>query len=327
MYFLVAVSLLFTVLLTIGIVAASAFALVGRMVDGYCERFGANTRVSLLFWFRVLPLLIAAITVFAFVLPAFFLYEPHEPQETVGIKLAAVIFVAMAGLTFALFRLFGSWWRTRRLRTTWDGSATRTTLEGVSLPVYRLDNAFPVFAVVGVLRPRIYIADPIFETLDADEIAAVIKHELGHTSAHHNLKRLLMQLCSDVLVAPVGHSLDRSWSKAAEEAADEFAAATGGRQTAVDLAAALIKIARIIPDQPAPAMPAVSYAFNGELLAARVRRLLMLADRELPSISSTRWSGLIALMLAVAFIAAFATNHLFLARIHDISETLLAFLQ
>jgi Zn-dependent protease with chaperone function len=327
MYFLVAVSLLFTVLLTIGIVTASAFSLVGRMVDGYGERFSANTRVSLLFWFRVLPLLIAAIAVFAFVLPAFFLYEPHEPQETVGIKLAAVVLVATAGLTLALFRLFGSWWRTRRLRTLWGRNATRTTLEGVSLPVYRLDNAFPVFAVVGVLRPRIYIANPIFETLDAEEIAAVVKHELGHTRDHHNLKRLLMQLCSDVLVAPVGRSLDRSWSEAAEEAADEFAAATGGRQTAVDLAAALIKIARIIPDQPAPAMPAVSYVLNGELLAARVRRLLMLADRELPSISSTRWSGLITLILAVAFIAAFATNHLVLARIHDISETLLAFLQ
>ena len=327
MYFLVAVSLLFTVLLTIGIIAASAFSLAGRVVDSYSERFSANTRVSLLFWFRILPLLVAAVAVFAFVLPAFFLYEPHEPQETVGIKLAAVIFVAMAGLMFALFRLFGSWWRTRRLRTMWGRNATKTTLEGVSLPVYRLDNSFPVFAVVGVLRPRIYIAEPIFETLEADEIAAVVKHELGHTTAHHNLKRLLMQLCSDVLVAPVGQSLDRSWSEAAEEAADEFAAATGGRQTAVDLAAALIKVARIIPDKPAPAMPAVSYVLNGELLATRVRRLLMLAEREMPSTSSTHWSSLITLVLAVAFVAAFATNHLFLARIHDISESLLAFLQ
>jgi Zn-dependent protease with chaperone function len=327
MYFLIAVSLLFTVLLTIGIVTASAFSLVGRVVDSYGERFSAKRRVSLLFWFRVLPLLIAAVAVFAFVLPAFFLYEPHEPQETVGIKLAAVIFVAITGLMFAMFRLFGSWWRTRRLRTTWGRNATRTTLDGVSLPVYRLENSFPVFAVVGVLRPRIYIAEPIFETLDTDEIAAVIKHELGHTIARHNLKRLLMQLCSDVLVAPVGHGLDRSWSEAAEEAADEFAAATGGRQTAVDLAAALIKIARIIPDKPALVMPAVSYAFNGELLAARVRRLLMLADREMLSTPATHWGSMITLMLAVAFIAVFATNHLFLARIHDISESLLAFLQ
>jgi Zn-dependent protease with chaperone function len=327
MYFLVAVSLLFTVLLTIGIVTASAFALVGRVVDSYGERLSAKTRVALLFWFRVLPLLIAAVAVFAFVLPAFFLYEPYEPQETVGIKLAAVIFVAIAGLMFALFRLFGSWWRTLRLRTMWGKNAKRTTLDGVSLPVYRLDNSFPVFAVVGVLRPRIYIAEPIFETLDADEIAAVVKHEQGHTTAHHNLKRLLMQLSSDVLVAPVGNSLDRSWSEAAEEAADEFAAATGGRQTAVDLAAALIKIARIIPDTTAPAMPAVSYVLNGELLAARVRRLLILAESEMPSISPTHWSGLITLVLAIGVVAAFATNHLFLARIHDVSESLLAFLQ
>jgi Zn-dependent protease with chaperone function len=261
------------------------------------------------------------------VLPAFLLYEPHEPQETVGIKLAVIIVVAMGGLLLALFRVFGSWWRTRRLSAEWNRNAIRISVDEVAIPVYRLKHSFPVFAVVGVISPRVFIADQIFETLDADEIAAVIEHEIGHTSAHHNLKRLLMQLASDILVAPVGRFLDRAWSEAAEEAADDFAAAKGGRRAAVDLAAALIKIARIIPDQPAPTMPAVSYAFNGEMLAARVRRLLMLADRELPSISSTRWNGLIAIMLAVAFIAAFATNHLVLARTHDISETLLAFLQ
>jgi Zn-dependent protease with chaperone function len=327
MYYLVAVSLLFTVLLTIGILSAGVFSIVGRSVNVYGERISAQTRVSVLFWLRVLPVVIAAVAIFAFVLPAFLMYEPHQPQETVGIKLAAVMVVAMAGLMLAIFRVFGSWWRTRRLSSEWNRNATPMSMDGIRIPVYRLRHSFPVFAVVGVMRPRVFIADLIFETLDANEIAAVIEHEIGHTSAHHNLKRLLMQLGSDVLVAPVGRFLDRAWSEAAEEAADEFAAAKGGRRAAVDLAAALIKIARIIPDQPAPTMPAVSYAFNGEMLAARVRRLLMLADRELPSISSTRWSGLIAVMLAVAFIATFATNHLVLARIHDISETLLAFLQ
>ena len=70
---------------------------------------------------------------------------------------------------------------------------------------------------------------------------------------------------------------------AAEAAADEYAVAAGDRKTALSLAGALIKIARIIPETPPP-MPAVSYAYaeTGEMLAGRIRRLIQLADRDEP---------------------------------------------
>ena len=94
------------------------------------------------------------------------------------------------------------------------------------------------------MRPRLFIAEQVLDALEADEIAAVIGHEFGHIAAWDNLKRLAMKLCGDILIVPFGRSLDSDWSEVSERAADEFAVGQGSRSTALNLASALIKIAR-----------------------------------------------------------------------------------
>lgn len=275
-----------------------------------------------------MPTLAAVLIIFGLILPSFLLYEPQNSPETISLKLAIIVCIAVFGTTTAVLRIIGSWWRTRRLIAEWGRNSVPMKMGSLSLPVFKLRHSFPVFAVVGVFRPRLFIAEQVLSTLDEKEIEAVIQHELGHIAARDNLKRLMMQLAGDVGVFPIGGSLERSWAEFAEGAADEYAVETSGRQTALNLAGALIKIARIIPDQPVPRMPAVSYALlSGDSLTGRIRRLLRLAEgNELMDVKHPSMSVPIAIFIFL-IISIVAMDHASLQKVHTLSETVLATLQ
>src|SRR6185295_18024879 len=114
---------------------------------------------------------------------------------------------------------------TSRLTADWLRKAVPIKIEGVAITTYRIDHAFPVIAIVGVLRPRLFVASQVLSLLTPDELAAAVAHENGHLAARDNLKRGLMRACrAALLIIPTGRFLDRAWSEAAEEAADENAA-------------------------------------------------------------------------------------------------------
>ena len=104
-----------------------------------------------------------------------------------------------------------------------------------------------------------FIASQIFDSLNEQELQAAIAHEYGHLVARDNFKRTLMRVCRDLLVFPFGRSLDNAWAENVESAADEYAAQTGGNLTAINLASALVKIARIVPNNSKPAMPSGTF--------------------------------------------------------------------
>jgi Zn-dependent protease with chaperone function len=142
-----------------------------------------------------------------------------------------------------------------------------------------------VIAVVGTVRPRVFIASQIFQSLTKEELSAALEHEAGHILARDNLKRGLMRACRDtLLLVPCGRLLDNAWKEASEAAADEHAARRGSN-AALDLASALVKIARMIPQGAKPGMPAVAALLVGLAghneagsVAHRVRRLSQYAD-------------------------------------------------
>jgi Zn-dependent protease with chaperone function len=328
MYYLIGASLLFTFLLATGIAMASMMAGTWRVLEPFFSELRPDTRARLLFGLRVSPIVISFTLILAFILPAFLLYEPSQSGETVGPKLWAVIGLAVFGIAAALFRMFGSWWRTRRLISEWSRNSVPVTMRSARMPTFRLRHPFPVFAIVGIVRPKLFIAEQVLDALEANEIAAVIGHEFGHIAAWDNLKKLAMKLCGDILILPLGRSLDRDWAEVSERAADEFAVENGSRSTALNLASALIKIARILPDNPIPEMPAVSYMVQAdESLALRIRRLLALAEQESFSTDRSRrfLTPLVALIAITMIILA--TNGRMLESIHDISEAVLAVLQ
>ncbi|HKQ53009.1 MAG TPA: M48 family metalloprotease, partial [Pyrinomonadaceae bacterium] len=244
------------------------------------RRWRATARARLLFWLCVLPPAVALVFVAALMVPAYLAHEPDHAPEAVGLPLLALALCSASVIARALYRAASSWLATRRLTAFWLRRAEPVSLKGVAVQAYRLRHSTPVLAVVGTLRPRLFIAGQVMDSLSPEELAMALAHERGHLLAHDTLKRGLMQLCRDLLPF-IGASslLGRAWAEEAEKTADEFAARSGAAG-ALDLAAALIKIAHMMPSGVRNAVPAGAFLLEGDDdgLAGRVRRLTELAS-------------------------------------------------
>jgi Zn-dependent protease with chaperone function len=266
-------------------------------------RWSARTRAEVLFVLRIAPPVLALAAVGLFLLPAYFHYEPQATDEVVSAKLAGLAIVSAFGVIFAATRCGRAIWATRTLRKQWMAAATEISLPGVHVRTFRLVHSFPIIAVVGTIRPRLFIAERVLQSLSEEELAAAIGHEHGHLKARDNLKRGLLRACRDALMVPWGGSLDRSWSQMAEAAADEYAAQTSP-QVALNLASALVRIARMVPSGPRAELPVASLLVGDETrgIKARVRRLIELAS----SNSSQRPGSFEISRLAPVFLLAAA---------------------
>jgi Zn-dependent protease with chaperone function len=238
----------------------------------------------MIFLLRTFPMVLGIVCVSLLLIPAYLEHEPRHSHEPVSLKLAIIACISAVGLALALFRGLAAWRATSRLNSDWLRHAEPINLPQVKIPSYRIQHQFPVIAIVGVLRPRLFIAEQVLRSLGPEELIAAIEHEAGHVVANDNLRRGLLRACRNVLVMiPSGRLLDRAWLEASEAAADEYAAGRG-RRVALDLASALVKIARLIPTGMKPAMPAGAFIVSPQEQAsgvkARVRRLMKLADRK-----------------------------------------------
>jgi beta-lactamase regulating signal transducer with metallopeptidase domain len=187
--------------------------------------------------------------------------------------------LSAAGVLLAAWRVGRTWVATRRLARDWMRHAEPFKVEGATVPTFRIRHSFPVIAVIGVLRPRLFVASQVFDALTPEELCAALAHERGHVEGRDNLKRALLQAGEDALLhAPLGRSLRRAWQGESEMAADEFAAA-GGPAAALDLASAIVKISKLVPRGARPTLPAGAHLLgDGEdSTSRRVRNLLRLA--------------------------------------------------
>jgi len=303
----------------------------GRLVDRFLQRLSARLRAEILFAMRISPPAFAFMLVGVFLIPSYVGYEPDAPPEAVSKKLAGLALISMIGVVFALWRGFRSWFATNRLARKWLAIGERINLRDVSIPTYGLAHPFPVIAVVGTIRPRLFVAKRVLEALTAEELLAAIAHERGHLAGRDNLKRSLLRLCRDMLmIVPCGRSLDRAWAEAAECAADENAAEENAT-TALNLASALVKIARMIPAGARATMPVASYLIGVEEargVKARIRRLLEIAARDrkervnqrtIVRILPVTGFGMLGLLVIII-----ATNPRVLLGVHAVVETAVA---
>ncbi len=332
MYYLVGISLLFATLYAVNLAASLLTTFGWRIFSGSADDWNASTRSNTLFLLRVLPLTLAIIITGGIIFPAFVLFEPNDPRETIGLKMAVIVAISAFGLTAAVYRIVASWWQTRQLIGDWMLTSKAVEIEGVSMPAYQLRHPFPVIAVVGIFRPRIFVAEQVFSELDRPELIAALSHEAGHISAFDNLKRVAMRVCRDLLVFPLGKSLDNGWLLAAESAADEYAAVRGGSGYALNLASALVKIGRITPKEQTQRLPIAAYLIEPDdtSLAQRIDGLLAFADKPFgvstrpPYLTAMFWIS-VATTVAAAIVILSSTP--FLEIVHDVTESVLHRLQ
>lgn len=271
----------------------------------------ACTRARILFGLRVIPPTFASVFVIALLIPAHLLYEPYPTPESVGLPLLALAVISAACIVHAAYRATISCLVTKGMIAAWLQHAEPMYVGSVEIPAYRLSIMTPMLAVVGTLRPRLFVASQILDSLNPEEIAVALAHERGHLLARDTLKRAVMNFCRHlVLSTGMGHTLDREWAKEAERAADEYAARAGAT-CALDLATALIKIARLMPVGAGSVMPAGAFLLEGadEGVAGRVRRLTEMASAPRATAApESLFSKTVTLMALLSFVLVLATT-------------------
>ena len=326
MYELLGISLALAALLTINTFASLAAAAGWRLLERPTRNCSARTRAEILFGMRISSPVLAVFVVTALVVPAFLIHEPYSTTEVVSKKLAALALVSAVGVAFALWRGVRSWWATRTLLRKWLAISEPIQLALIGIPTFRIPHSFPIIAVVGTVTPRLFIAESVLLTLNEEELSAAIAHECGHLAARDNLKRSLLRACRDALMmVPYGRSLDRAWAETAECAADEHAAQKSPA-IALDLASALVKIAKMIPAGAHAAMPVAAFLVGNEEsrgVKARVAHLLEIATTgDRGRVASTPARILSVSLLSLVFVCGVlaASNSQVLAAVHSLIE-------
>jgi hypothetical protein len=241
------------------LVSWAAVVLAGRLRDE--DPLATARRLFLL---RAAPtitgLLGAALAVLVFVR-----FEPAQAGEWPGLTVLMLAAAGTLALGAGLWRAAGDLLATRRLLRAWLRDGRSLVLEGAPAPVVRISHPFPLVCVVGLLRPRILVAEAVLRGLSRSELRAVMAHERAHLAAADNLRRLFLRACPPLPWPTLAARLERRWQDASEEAADVRADA------GFDLASALVATARLAP--PGARLEVGAVAFHGGALARRVGRL------------------------------------------------------
>ena len=288
-YWLFAATIVFSTFAIVSSLVSLAVARLAPLAAERLERYSAGSRAALLFRVRLLPAVLASIASLAIVLPIFLVYEPPDTDESLPLTLLAFGLAGSLLVARGAWRAILAWHATRELRLSWQARGRRVAGFETTLPLFAIDESFPTVAVIGVVKPALFISERVLRECPPEEIRAMLRHEAAHVTVRDNLKRFLIRACPDLLSR--GGTLDRAWAFAAEEAADA-AAAADQPGTAVELAQALVRVARLAPAAPAPEL--VSAFYVGGSIESRVRHLIGAA----PSVEAPARPGLMALVSA-----------------------------
>jgi hypothetical protein len=266
-FWLLTLAVTFGVFAAIAAIASLGVSLAAPSIARRFEGYSPATYAAGLFHLRMLPAALALVVAFTIVLPIVFTYEPRATEEQVPMLLSVLALTGAALLLRGAWRAATAWYATRGVVLEWRRRGRRLDTFDTPLPVYAIEESFPTVAVVGVANPALFIAERVLRECPQDEVRAMLHHECAHVAKRDNLKRFLIRACPDFL----GSDLDRAWARAAEEAADAAVVAAAPAY-AVELAQALIHVARLAPSPQAPALASAFYL--GGSIESRVRRLI-----------------------------------------------------
>jgi Zn-dependent protease with chaperone function len=225
---------------------------------------------GLLFSVRVLPLVVSVVITFALVVPSFQLLEPRSTDEGMGATPLALGVCALLLMACGCFRVITAHTRTVRVVARWlEGAHPLDVDAGAQTVIACSKGEAPPLTLVGVRRPRVLVSESTVALLNPEELRIALKHESAHMLCRDNLKKLVFRCCP----FPGMAKLESAWCQTAELAADDAAVST--LDDAVDLAAALVKLSRLVPVEAAPVC---TVGFVTGTIGARVARLLAWDD-------------------------------------------------
>jgi hypothetical protein len=295
----------FLVHLGLGIAVSFITPMAIRMAQRLDPRLAARVLLAL----RMSPSALAGFLVIGLCVPSYLWLEPQSAVEQVRweILITAAFGFAVGALSIA--RGLRAIRRSRQYDEYCRSVGSQTRVSGESSPIWVLRAPDPVFALAGVIHPRLVVSQAIIDALSSEQLAVALRHEHAHRISRDNLKRLL------ILCAPLFRSsdaLERSWSKFTEWAADD-AAAAGSPHRSLSLAAALVQVARMGAAPQSPSFQTALLA-DGHDLQARIDRLLRATPRCVkprPAVSVVALAVTATLALALIVFLQPATLHSF----------------
>ena len=274
-----------------------------------CCPFQKHIGASGLFTLRLIPFAISAAVSVFLTLPSFLLLERHSLDEGFGTFVLSAC--AMLILGAGIYRVLVAESRTRRVVSACLHGAVGLEPNPAN-PAVILPQSVTPLMLVGIRVPRILVSASACKVLSDGELRAALRHEKAHSRSRDNLKKAIL----NCLAFPGMASLEEAWLEASELAADD--GAVSSRDEALNLAAALIKLARHFPSQAVPdlATGLVSAVCS---VTRRVERLL--AWKESSVASRYSWRYVIALALIAFFVVAAKLSPA-LILIHSLTERL-----
>ena len=276
-----------------------------------------------LFALRLAPAVIATGVTLIFAVPSFLLLEPRSGNEPVGMAAWLLGGCGVTVLLSGIWRAAAALWRASRAVARWSAESTALDRQPVassfidsriSVSVLRTAEAPPLTAA-GILRPSVWLSGAAKFVLTEQELQTALRHELEHVYRRDNLRKLLLRL----LPFPGMGELEQAWREASEMAADD--AAVSRASEALDLAAALIKLSRLTPLQPAAELTTALVHSPAKLVNARVERLIAWPERQY--VPRNQGSLLYTLCAGLAAIAALAVTYgELLVKVHTATEWL-----
>jgi len=264
---------------------------------------------NLLFGLRILPVAASALLTLGLVVPSFQLLEPRSIEEDMGLMPIVLALCTLLLIAFGVFRVVTAQTRTSRVVARWMNGASPHIVE-TEVVTFRSRPDVPPLTLVGVCKPRVLVSESAISLLSREELRIALKHEIAHLRSCDNLKKLVFRF----FPFPGMAKLESAWSEAAELAADD--AAVSNANDAVDLAAALVKVSRLVLVEAAPAC---TVGFVTGTIRARVARLVtwdeVIRSQE---IQSHRWYAIAP--AGAALLCVFATYVPALTVTHQITE-------
>lgn len=304
---------------TLSVVLLATFGLASLLLAGLVAaawRSGLHrvrTAAADLLALRMLPVAGGLLFAVTAVLPAFLSYEPRRDREAAGPLLLMLAAFALLTLGHGIWRGWRAWTAARSLLRSYGPARRRLVESGCSVKV--VDTADPIIGVIGGWRPQVVTAECVVSACSQEEFRQVVAHEAAHVSARDNLKLLLLLACPDALAwTALGAALSDRWRTEAEFDADQRAAGNDP-QKRVELASALIKVARLF-DTNHHTRHALTMPVALDDVEGRVRQLLAPAHAASATISKAL--GSLALLVPVTAVPLYSL-------IHELIEALVGF--
>ncbi len=206
----------------------------------------------------------------------------HTMMKSLGIQWVGYILNAIVVYTFAmsiwlaakqlhLSRMFNKRLLFRRHELLTGEISRRYRRTGSEeQPIIVIEHAAPLAFAVGFFKPKIVLSTGLMDLLDAEELEAVVHHEMFHRKHGDPLKTFLMSLVASVMwYIPILKSFHHNYKIVREVLADNYAIEQTG--SSVHLGSALLKLLK--GKAPAP-MPVSHVSFSDTSINLRIRQLL-----------------------------------------------------